>query len=110
MTRSLFGPILGRTEQEAWVAEIRAFLREHFSSEAEAEAFLRDTLAHGVVGGAAYMTPSTMATEAALASAHHAFNGVGLEQLPHRNGGHDLDLLSGSTSAGPASGSGRTAA
>jgi guanine deaminase len=31
-----------------------------------AEAFLRDTLAHGVVGGAAYMTPSTAATEAAL--------------------------------------------
>jgi guanine deaminase len=31
-----------------------------------AEAFLRDTLAHGVVGGAAYMTPSTVATEAAL--------------------------------------------
>jgi guanine deaminase len=32
-----------------------------------AEAFLRDTLAQGVVGGAAYMTPSTVATEAALA-------------------------------------------
>jgi guanine deaminase len=42
-----------------------------------AEAFLRDTLAHGVVGGAAYMTPSAVATEAALSVLPEAWS-VGL--------------------------------
>jgi guanine deaminase len=58
------GKLLKGLQRNVFPAEARCAHEE--VAKRVAEAFLRDTLAHGVVGGAAYMTPSAVATEAAL--------------------------------------------
>jgi guanine deaminase len=58
------GKLLNGLKRNVFPAEARC--ADEAVATRVAEAFLRDTLAHGVVGGAAYMTPSTVATEAAL--------------------------------------------
>lgn len=58
------GMLLAGLRRNVFPAEVRC----HDAARAErvARAFQEDTLSHGVVGGAAYMTPSVVATEAAL--------------------------------------------
>lgn len=58
------GKLLNSLRRNVFPAEARCADRAH--AERVTRAFLADTLAHGVVGGAAYMTPSAVATEAAL--------------------------------------------
>jgi guanine deaminase len=58
------GRLLAGLRRNVFPAEARCGDRAY--TERVARAFLADTLAHGVVGGAAYMTPSVEATEAAL--------------------------------------------
>ena len=58
------GRLLAGLKRNVFPAEMRCDDREFAT--AVTEQFLADTLAHGVVGGAAYMTTSAVATEAAL--------------------------------------------
>lgn len=58
------GKLLAGLHRNVFPREARCRVPE--VAEEVVRAFLADTLAHGVVGGAAYMTPSAEATEAAL--------------------------------------------
>jgi guanine deaminase len=58
------GRLLAGLKRNVFPAEARC--AEKPCATEVARTFLQDTLAHGVVGGAAYMTPSFVATEAAL--------------------------------------------
>jgi guanine deaminase len=58
------GKLLNALKQNVFPAEIR-FSRPDYAR-AAIQSFLADTLSHGVVGGAAYMTVSAQATEIAL--------------------------------------------
>lgn len=58
------GRLLNGLKQNVFPAEARCNDAEH--AEAVVRRFLADTLAHGIVGGVAYMTPSAAATEVAL--------------------------------------------
>lgn len=58
------GKLLNGLKRNVFPAEARC--ADEVVATRVAQAFLSDTLAHGVVGGAAYMTPSTVATDAAL--------------------------------------------
>ena len=58
------GRLLAGLKRNVFPAEARAADAEYATR--VTREFLADTLAHGVVGGAAYMTPSAAATEAAL--------------------------------------------
>jgi guanine deaminase len=58
------GRLLAGLQRNVFPAEIRCRQAEYV--EQVVKEFYRDTLSHGVVGGAAYMTPSAMATEIAL--------------------------------------------
>lgn len=58
------GKLLAGLQRNVFPAEARCAEADY--AHAVAEAFFVDTLRHGVVGGAAYVTPSLVATEAAL--------------------------------------------
>jgi guanine deaminase len=58
------GKLLAGLRRNVFPAEASCDARE--VAEQVTRAFLADTLAHGVVGGAAYITPSPLATEVAL--------------------------------------------
>lgn len=58
------GRLLAGLKRNVFPAEARC--HEAAYAEQVVRGFLADTLAHGVVGGAAYMTPSALATEVAL--------------------------------------------
>jgi guanine deaminase len=58
------GLLLNALKRNVFPAEIRCNVIDH--ARATIESFLADTLSHGVVGGAAYMTVSSAATEIAL--------------------------------------------
>lgn len=58
------GKLLAGLERNVFPAEIRCAQADH--AQKVVEAFRADTLAHGVVGGAAYMTTSPVATRIAL--------------------------------------------
>ena len=58
------GLLLNALKRNVFPAEIRCNAIDH--ARATIESFLADTLSHGVVGGAAYMTVSAAATEIAL--------------------------------------------
>lgn len=60
------GKLLAGLNRNVFPAEARCRDAEH--AERVARTFLADALSHGVVGGAAYMTPSAAATEAALSA------------------------------------------
>src|SRR4051812_38438815 len=69
------GRLLAGLKRNVFPAEARCNDAAH--AERVVADFLADTLAHGVVGGAAYMTPSAAATEAALSGLPEAWS-VGL--------------------------------
>jgi guanine deaminase len=69
------GKLLGGLNRNVFPAEAKCHDAAH--AEAVVRAFLADTLSHGVVGGAAYMTVSAAATEVALSVLPPAW-GVGL--------------------------------
>jgi guanine deaminase len=58
------GKLLAGLQRNVFPIEARCCVEEH--AQAVVRQFLADTLSHGVVGGAAYMTPSVLATEIAL--------------------------------------------
>ena len=58
------GKLLAGLQRNVFPTEARC--REAAHAEKVVRHFLADTLSHGVVGGAAYMTPSVVATEVAL--------------------------------------------
>jgi guanine deaminase len=60
------GRLLAGLKRNVFPTEARCAVAEH--ARAVVEQFLADTLSHGVVGGAAFMTPSALATEIALAN------------------------------------------
>lgn len=69
------GRLLAGLQQNVFPREARC--SEHDYAQATIEEFARDTLAHGVVGGAAYMTVHADATNQALATLGQLWN-VGL--------------------------------
>jgi guanine deaminase len=58
------GKLLNGLQRNVFPAEARCDSAHH--AELVVREFLADTLSHGVIGGAAYMTPSVIATEKAL--------------------------------------------
>jgi guanine deaminase len=72
------GRLLAGLRRNVFPAEARC--NDADEAERVARAFLADTLAHGVVGGAAYVTPSAVATEVALSILPEAW-GVGLVMM-----------------------------
>lgn len=75
------GKLLAGLKRNIFPAEARC--NDAAFAERVTRGFLADTLAHGVVGGAAYMTPSADATEAALSILPQAWS-VGLVMMNQR--------------------------
>jgi guanine deaminase len=80
------GRLLAGLKRNVYPAEARC--RDEAHAAKVVQDFLADTLAHGVVGGAAYMTVSAMATETALATLPQSWS-VGMV-LMNQNSPADL--------------------